>query len=223
MNIREVGYNKMKSEVKNIFANLLDQYNALQSLQDEIMAAYELLKECYSSKNKVLICGNGGSASDSEHIVSELMKGFLLKRPLDDKTKSTLSEKYSSVSSITNKLQGTLRAMSLVSQTSLITALMNDVGEDMVFAQQVYGYLDENDVLIALSTSGNALNVVNAAKTARALNGKVISVTGKNGGELKEISNIALCLPSDETYKIQEYTLPIYHALCAMLEEEFFN
>jgi len=213
----------MKSGVKNIADNLLQQYSALQYMRDEIITAYELLKECYSSKNKVLICGNGGSASDSEHIVGELMKGFMLKRNLDDKTKNVFMERYSDVDGIVDKLQGTLRAISLVSQTSLITALTNDVGEDMIFAQQVYGYLDENDVLIALSTSGNAANVVNAAKIARALNGKVLSVTGKHGGELKKISNAALCMPTDETYKIQEYTLPVYHALCAMLEEEFFT
>ena len=213
----------MKPEIKNIFDNLMKEYNALQNIQAEILESYEILRECYSSGNKVLICGNGGSASDSEHIVGELMKGFMLKRPLDEKQKNILAERYSQIDGIADKLQGTLRAISLVSQTSLITALMNDVGADMIFAQQVYGYLDKNDVLIALSTSGNALNVVNAAKTARALDGKVLSITGENGGELKKISNTTLCLPSNETYKIQEYTLPIYHALCAMLEEEFFG
>ena len=213
----------MKPRIKNIFDNLLKEYNALQNIQAEIIESYEMMRECYSSGNKVLVCGNGGSASDSEHIVGELMKGFMLKRPLDEKQKNILAGRYSQIDGIADKLQGTLRAISLVSQTSLITALMNDVGVDMIFAQQVYGYLDKNDVLIALSTSGNALNVVNAAKTARALDGKVLSITGENGGELKKISNTTLCLPSNETYKIQEYTLPIYHALCAMLEEEFFG
>ena len=213
----------MKTGVKNIIDNLMQRYDALQSIQTEIIEAYELLKNCYGSKNKVVICGNGGSASDSEHIVGELMKGFLLKRPLNNKTKKTLADRFPEIGSITDKLQGTLRAISLVSQTSLMSALTNDVSGDMIFAQQVYGYCDENDVLIALSTSGNAANILNAAKTARALNGKVLSVTGKSGGELKKISNVILCLPSDETYKIQEYTLPVYHALCAMLEEEFFN
>ena len=212
----------MKLRVRNILYNLIERFEVLQSLQNEMITAYDLLRECYRFKNKVLICGNGGSAADSEHIVGELMKGFILERPLDDITKNILKERDFSLHSIIDRLQGTLRAISLVSQKSLITAVMNDIDEDMVFAQQVYGYLDENDVLIALSTSGNSSNIVNAAKIARVLNGKVLSITGEHGGELKKLSNVSLCIPSNETYKIQEYALPIYHALCAMLEEEFF-
>ena len=200
----------IKERTKKIFNNLFEDYAALLCVKDEIKSAYEILKECYANKKKTLICGNGGSASDSEHIVGEFMKGFLLKRPVE-------------IAGINNKLQGALRSISLVSQTSLITAVANDIGADMIFAQQVYGYMDDGDVLIAMSTSGNAENVVNAAITAKAMNGKTIALTGNTGGKLKDICDITITMPSCETYKIQEYTLPVYHAVCAMVESEFFN
>ena len=198
----------MKERTKNIFDKLFGDYPVLSCVKSEIFSAYETIKECYINKNKTLICGNGGSASDSEHIVGEFMKGFLLKRP---------------VNIAGFELQKTLRSISLVSQTSIITAVANDISPDMIFAQQVYGYMDEGDILIALSTSGNAQNVINAALTAKFLNGKVIALTGKTGGKLKNICDIAITLPYDITYKIQEYTLPIYHAICAMTESEFFD
>ncbi|MCL1858334.1 MAG: SIS domain-containing protein [Oscillospiraceae bacterium] len=197
----------MKDRTQKIFDNLIKNYKDLLCVKDDIKSAYEIIKNCYANKKKTLICGNGGSAADSEHIVGEFMKGFLLKRPVD----------------INSRLQGTLRSISLVSQTALITAISNDIGADMIFAQQVYGYMDEGDVLIVLSTSGNAENVVNAAITAKSLNGKIIALTGETGGKLKDICDIAIKLPSLETYKIQEYTLPVYHALCSMIESEFFD
>jgi D-sedoheptulose 7-phosphate isomerase len=199
----------MKERTKKIFDKLFDDYNALLSVKNEIKSAYDVILNCYLNKKKTLICGNGGSASDSEHIVGEFMKGFLLKRQVDN-TKL-------------NRLQGALRSISLVSQTSLITAIANDNGADMIFAQQVYGYMDPGDVLIALSTSGNAENVINAAVTAKALDGKVIAITGESGGKLKNICDIVITVPSSETYKIQEFTLPVYHAICAMSESEFFD
>ena len=197
----------MKERTKKIFDGLFEDYPILLPVKDDINSAYEIIKECYANKKKTLICGNGGSAADSEHIVGEFMKGFLLKRPVD----------------INPKLQGALRSISLVSQTALITAIANDIGADMIFAQQVYGYMDESDVLIVLSTSGNAENVVNAAITAKNLNGKVIAMTGETGGKLKNICDVTVKFPSCETFKIQEYTLPVYHALCAMTESEFFD
>ncbi|MCL2815066.1 MAG: SIS domain-containing protein [Oscillospiraceae bacterium] len=200
----------MKARTKKIFDSLFENYSVLLCLKNEIRSAYEIIRECYANKKKTLICGNGGSASDSEHIVGELMKGFMLKRPVE-------------INGIQSKLQGALRSVSLVSQTSLITAVANDIGADMIFAQQVYGYMDEGDVLIAISTSGNAENVVNAAVTAKAMNGKIIALTGKTGGKLKDICDAAITLPFCETYRIQEYTLPVYHAVCAMIESEFFD
>ena len=198
----------MNDRTKKIFDNLFEDYNILTRVKNEIKSAYDIIKECYANKKKTLICGNGGSAADSEHIVGEFMKGFLLKRPVE-------------IGGI--KLQGALRSISLVSHTSLITAVSNDNGADLIFAQQVYGYMDEGDVLIALSTSGNAVNVINAAITAKAMNGRVIAFTGETGGKLKNICDAAITLPFSETYKIQEYTLPVYHAICAMIESEFFD
>ena len=194
----------MRERTEQLYNNLIIDYPALECVGADILRAYEMLRDCYAGKNKVLICGNGGSAADCEHIVGELMKGFMLAREID------------------GELQGALRAISLVSQTALISAIANDTGADMIYAQQVYGYMDKGDVLIALSTSGNAKNILKAAETALMLGGRVLAVTGRNGGLLKQVSTCAVCLPVDQTYKIQEYTLPVYHALCAMLESEFF-
>ena len=206
----------MKDSTKKIFEDLFSDYRALESVKIEIISAYDILITCYSNKKKTMLCGNGGSASDCEHIVGEFMKGFKLKRPL------------STGISILDNLQTPLRSLSLVSQTSLITAIANDIGADYIFAQQVLGYADEGDVLIALSTSGNAENILNAAHTAHALKCKIIVLTGKNGGKLGDICRDSdnyciIKLPSDETYKIQELTLPVYHALCAAVENEFFE
>jgi len=196
-----------------IFENLFIEYPKLECIKNDIISAYNLLVECYKNKNKTLICGNGGSASDSEHIVGELMKGFNLNR----------FTKIAGLELELKNIQGALRSISLVSQTSLITAITNDIGADMIFAQQVYGYLDKGDILICLSTSGNAKNVINAAKVAKAIGGKVIAFTGKNGGQIKDYADITIKLPADKTYQVQELTLPVYHAICAMLEEEFFS
>ena len=233
----------MKNNTQKIFNNLFCQYADLECVKNDIESAYSIIRKCYADKKKTLICGNGGSASDSEHIVGELMKGFMLKRPvtsdnknsseflnrIDKIVKTSETEKTEEIEdnknggNIAEMLQEPLRSISLVSHSSLITAVGNDISGDMIFAQQVYGYMDEGDVLIALSTSGNAVNVVNAAVTAKAMNGKVIAVTGETGGTLKEICDTAIKLPASETYKIQEYTLPVYHALCAMIENEFFD
>ena len=174
---------------------------------------------CYENGGKIMICGNGGSAADSEHIAGELLKGFNLKRELSDEDKSKFEDK-----TVADNLQYGLPAISLVSQTGLMTAFMNDVSPENVFAQQVYAYAsNENDVLIALSTSGNSKNVVNAVITARAKGIKTVSITGKSGGRLDSLCGVTIKTPSDRTFVIQEYTLPVYHALCAMTEAYFFD
>ena len=230
----------MKSSTKKIFENLFCRYADLECVKNDIESAYDILMKCYADKKKTLICGNGGSASDCEHIVGEFMKGFMLKRPvssefsdridrIDKIVKTVKAANINDAADAVNKkrisemFQETLRSISLVSHSSLITAVANDISGDMIFAQQVYGYMDEGDVLIALSTSGNAVNVINAAVTAKAMNGKVIAVTGETGGTLKSICDTAIKLPASETYKVQEYTLPVYHVLCAMVENEFFD
>lgn len=212
----------MKQETKSILDNLFSSYPTLKVCEENILNTYQILFECFKNGGKVLVCGNGGSAADCEHIVGELMKGFNKKRELSNEQKALL-EKFEGGSFIAENLQGALPAISLASHTGLMTAFCNDVEPELVFAQQVFGYLKENDVLIALSTSGNSKNVVNAAITAKALGGKVVSITGESKGSLFSFSNETVLLPCSETYKIQELTLPVYHAICAMLESEMFN
>lgn len=205
-----------------IFENVYNNYPALKSCQEDIKAAYDCLCCTYDNGKKVLVCGNGGSAADSEHIVGELMKGFRLKRELSNKQKAAFLL-YDNGEHLASNLQNALPAYSLVSQSSLITAYMNDVSADMIFAQQVYGYAKKSDTLIALSTSGNSENIVNAARVARVLDCKVISITGEDGGKLKADSTVCIKIPAKEPYAVQELTLPVYHALCAALEERFFG
>ena len=171
-----------------------------------------------------MVCGNGGSAADSEHIVGELMKGFLKKRQISEKEKDKLKSLFPGEWDYLSKnLQGALPAISLVSHPALSSAFINDVAADMVFAQQVYGYAKAGDVLLGISTSGNAKNVANAVMVARAAGMKTIGLTGGKGGFLQSLCDVTIRVPADETFKIQEYHLPVYHALCAMLEEEFFD
>lgn len=193
--------------------DLFEQYPQLNICKNDIENALALMIDTYKKGGKILVCGNGGSSADADHIVGELMKGFLKSRKVtDERIPQDLRE----------KLQGALPAISLSAHTSLMTATINDNDADMVFAQQVYGYAKDNDLLIAISTSGNSKNVVNAAKVAKALSVKVVALTGETGGKLKEMADVTICAPSTETYKIQEYHLPIYHYLCASVENEIF-
>jgi len=220
----EMGLSNMKRNIRSIVDNLFVEFPALKPYEDKIIKAFIVLKECYINEGKVLVCGNGGSAADCEHIVGELMKGFKLRRPVTDEYSKKIKSLYPEDGDyFCRGLQRALPAISLVSHTALFTAFVNDVEPDMIFAQQVFGYGRSGDVLIAMSTSGNSRNVVNAAKIAKTLDMKVIGFTGQNGGRLKGICDVLINVPSYETYKIQEYHLPVYHALCAMIEEEFFG
>lgn len=194
--------------------NIFERYPELKCCENDIDKALNLIIEAYKNNGKVLVCGNGGSAADSEHIVGELMKGFLSKREItDDRLPTELKE----------KLQGALPAISLCSQTALMTAFNNDLDPEYVFAQQVYGYGNENDLLIAVSTSGNSKNVLKAVEVANCIGVKTLALTGGNGGKVKDLATVTISVPSDETYKIQEYHLPVYHYLCGKVEEEFFG
>jgi D-sedoheptulose 7-phosphate isomerase len=197
------------------YNRLFERYPQLAGLKDSIMDAYVSLWRTYRDKGKLLVCGNGGSASDSEHIVGELMKGFYKKRPLDEKMSKTIGD-------ISSRLQSALPAIALTGHAALSTAFLNDVDPEMVFAQQTYGYGRRGDAFIGISTSGNSRNVVNAAKVAKALGLKVIALTGPKGGEIGSICDILINVPGDTTADIQEHHLPVYHTLCAMLEEKFF-
>lgn len=193
---------------------LLDRYPALAGISDMITKALDIIIDVYENGGKVLVCGNGGSAADSEHIVGELMKGFMSRREVIDER---IPEE------LRGKLQGALPAISLPSQSAILSAYINDVDPEMMYAQLVYGYATEKDLVIGLSTSGNSKNVVNAVKVANAIGAKSISLTGEKGGVLAEISTITLNVPECETYKVQEYHLPIYHYLCAGVEKHFFE
>ena len=195
--------------------HLIERYPALAQMRGAIEQAYRLLEECYEKGGKLLVCGNGGSAADSDHIVGELMKGFYKQRMLPEEERKRFGEQG-------EKLQGALPAIALTQHGALSTAFLNDVDPAMVFAQQVYGYGQGGDVFLGLSTSGNSANVVLAAKVAVAKGMKVITMTGRNGGKLKELSDVCMIVPAQVTADIQEYHLPVYHTLCAMLEEHFF-
>lgn len=195
--------------------HLIERYPALAQMRGAIEQAYRILEECYENGSKLLVCGNGGSAADSDHIVGELMKGFYKQRMLPTEERKRFGEQG-------EKLQGALPAIALTQHGALSTAFLNDVDPAMVFAQQVYGYGQGGDVFLGLSTSGNSANVVLAAKVAAAKGMKVITMTGRNGGKLKELSDVCMIVPAQVTADIQEYHLPVYHTLCAMLEEHFF-
>ncbi|MDD6483150.1 MAG: SIS domain-containing protein [Clostridiales bacterium] len=194
--------------------SLLNRYPSLKPCRDDIEKALNLILDTYKDGGKVLVCGNGGSAADSEHIVGELMKGFMLKRPVSDERIPT---------HLKNNLQGALPAISLPSQSAVISAFANDVAADMVYAQLVYGYAKENDLVIGISTSGNSNNVVNAVEVAKCLGARTLALTGEKVSRLSEICDVTIKVPESETYKVQELHLPIYHYLCAKTEQTMFD
>jgi len=202
----------MKSGVERHYERLFQRYPDMEYMRESVMNAFNIICQAYQQGKKVMICGNGGSAADAEHIVGELMKGFYLPR----KIKNPPLE----------GLQGALPALALTQHTALATAVMNDMDATLIFAQQVYGYGQEGDVLICISTSGNAENVIKAAKTACAMGIKVIGMTGGGnfpGGRLAKYCDVLLAVSADTTADVQELHLPLYHTLCAMLEAEFFG
>lgn len=195
---------------------LIKRYPVLADCEKDIYNAYITIKNTYQNEGKLLVCGNGGSAADSDHIVGELMKGFRKKRPLGEKEREKLGE-------LADHLQEAMPAISLTGHAALSTAFLNDVSPDMIFAQQVYGYGKKGDVLLAITTSGNSGNVLNAVKVAKTKDLKVVGLTGGNGGKLREAADVCICVPGAYTAEIQELHLPVYHALCAMLEDTFFE
>ena len=204
---------------------LLEKYNELHVVKSEILQAFNILKDCYKNSGTLYICGNGGSAADSEHLVGELMKSFMLPRVLkNEKFISKTKELYGRDSEqLLPFLQEGLRAVSLTGHPSLSTAFSNDVQPDMVFAQQLYILAKPGDVFLGISTSGNSSNVFKALQVANGLELKTILFTGKNGGRCSTIAGFSIKTPSDVVYRIQEYHLPIYHTLCLMLEEYFYG
>ena len=198
----------------NMLEELIARYPALDVCKEQIEAAANIIVECYKEDGKLLVCGNGGSAADADHIVGELMKGFLLKRSVSDER---IPEE------LRKGLQGALPAICLNSHTALSSAFLNDVDAEMTYAQMTYGYARACDVFIGISTSGNAKNVANAMLVAKSLGLKTIALTGQGGGTIGEIADVAVRVPETETYKVQEMHLPVYHYLCAVVEKHFFS
>lgn len=215
----------MKNKTEGFLNEFKEKYPMMNYLEKDIREVIEKVAYRIKLGGKILVCGNGGSASDSEHIVGELLKEFYIKRPVNEMFKESLKGYVhgEDFDYITSCLQGAIPAVSLVSQTGFLTAYGNDVSFDMAYAQQVYAYGEKNDVLIGLSTSGNAANLCYAAKVAKAKDVLVISLTGETGGALKKLSDILLNVPAQETFIVQEYLLPLYHFICRALEYEIFG
>lgn len=216
--------NNMDPQLEKYIDGLLVRYPVLSVCREYIIDAYLVMEECYRNDGKLLIAGNGGSAADSEHIAGELMKRFRKPRPVPtDFAKALVSVDPVRGADLVKNLERGLMAIPLVAHEAMTTAYINDVDALGVFAQQLYGFGRKGDVFLGISTSGNSKNVMSATVVARALGIKVIGLTGRSGGELAKVSDVAVCVPEDETYLIQELHLPIYHAWCMMLEEKFFG
>ena len=195
---------------------LVLSFENLRMLEDEVRTSANLITESFSNGNKLLLCGNGGSCADCEHIAGEMVKQFAKERPLNPEIVEKLGPELSS------ELHGGLPALSLPSMIGFHTAFNNDNNSEFAFAQQVVAFGKANDVLWGISTSGNSKNVLHAVKTAKALGLKTIGLTGENGGELNQIADITIKAPADNVARIQELHLPIYHAICAFVEDKLF-
>ena len=203
---------------------LVKRYPVLESVKIKIEESYEILRRCYEAGGKVIIGGNGGSCSDAEHIVGELMKGFVLPRTPDADMQKALTDVDPVLGTeLAQQLQGGLPAVALSSHSALGTAFLNDVNGDMAYAQQLNALGKAGDVFLGITTSGNAKNVRYAAIVAKAKGMKVLGLTGKTGGVMNDLADVNIVVPGNETYQIQELHLPVYHCLCLMLEEQFFG
>lgn len=207
----------------SILSQLFDRYPALSSIRIPISEAASTVAKCFSNGGKLLVCGNGGSSSDADHVVGELMKCFESERPLQDTLKDKLVKtggvrgKY-----LAGKLERGFPAISLSAHTALTTAVANDIDANLAFAQQVNVYGTLKDVLLAISSSGNSQNVVDACLTARAIGLKVVGLTGKTGGKMKEFCDILINVPESRTAFVQELHLPVLHSICLIAENNFF-
>jgi D-sedoheptulose 7-phosphate isomerase len=207
----------------DLLNELTSRYPALTSCKDDVLRACNAIADSFSNQGRLLACGNGGSSADADHMVAELMKSFEKPRPINKDLKDGLkSVSRERGGFIGDNLQEALPAISLNAHNALISAISNDMDASLAFAQQVVGYGRPGDLLIAISTSGNAQNVIDAAITAKARGLTVVGLTGQHGGNLKQYCHIAICVPATRTPDVQEFHLPIYHALCKMVESRFF-
>ena len=214
----------MEARQEHLFDLLIERYPQLVVCSKSIKQAYDLIEGAYMDGRKLLVSGNGGSASDSEHIVGELMKEFRLKRKVyanQAESLKSIDEEMGAI--LAENLQGALPAISLTGHSSLTTAFMNDSLPELVFAQQINGYGKAGDVYLGISTSGNSKNILYAAITAKAKGLKVIGLTGRLNSRLADFADVCIRVPETETFKIQELHLPVYHSICMMLEDKFFG
>lgn len=203
---------------------LLTRYPALKCCAEEIGKTAEILISGFKAGNKLMLCGNGGSCADCEHITGELMKGFLSRRPISPEKKAEMKRLNPAIGEdVLSKLQLAVPAIPLPSLTALNSAFCNDVDPSLVYAQELMGLGTPGDMLLCISTSGNSANCVAAAEVGKALGLTVIALTGAKGGRLKEKADICICVPETETFKVQELHLPVYHYLCAEVEATIFS
>lgn len=220
----EMPTRRFRSSVERHFSGLLSRYPALEPCAEDIARAFAALRDCFAHGGKLLLCGNGGSAADAEHIAGELMKSFVSPRPLSRKDQAGLAETFGEEGAyLAARLQGALPAIPLTGFTALSTAFANDVDPGLVFAQQVWGLGAPQDALLAISTSGNAENIRRAAQVAKYRGLRTIGLTGSSGGKLAGFCDICIRVPETGTFKVQELHLPVYHALCLMLESDFLE
>lgn len=196
----------------------------LGAAKNDIYKAFELLKNSYENSGKLLICGNGGSAADADHIVGELMKRFSIPREIPENLKNTLLSDFGEKGKyMSEKLEGALPAISLNGNNALSSAFANDVDAELIYAQQVVGYGNIEDILIGISTSGNAKNVIAAMMVAKAKGMKVLGLVGRDGGAFNKYCDVLINVGGNSTPQIQELHLPVYHVLCQTLEYHFFS
>ncbi|QNK40051.1 D-sedoheptulose-7-phosphate isomerase [Caproicibacter fermentans] len=214
----------MKESSKKIMEQLYLRRPDLLPVRESIDRACAAVLDVYRGGGKLLVCGNGGSCADGGHIVGELMKGFLLKRPLEQQTKDRLKQEFGNDGAfLAEKLQRGLPAISLNAHAALISAFANDADPALVYAQQVLGYARPGDAVLGISTSGNAANVVYALMAAKTAGAVAIALTGKTGGRLAKLADCCVVAPHKETYQIQEDHLSVYHMICAFVESELFD
>ena len=214
----------MTQQVQAHLDLLMARYPVLIPVKEQIAECFEMICRCYEAGGKLIIGGNGGSCADAEHIVGELMKGFVKRRALSQQMRDALQAVDPLLGKeLAESLQGGLAAIALSSHPALNTAFLNDVNGEMMYAQQLNALGKPGDIFFGISTSGNAKNVQYAAITAKAKGMKIVALTGKNGGKLDQYADVNMIMPCSETYQIQELHLPVYHCLCLMLEEYFFG
>ncbi len=214
---------EINNNIKALLEDLVTRFPELHVCLEPITKVFLLLRNIFTSGKKLLVCGNGGSAADAEHFSGELLKGFLKKRPLPLMLKTNFSAFAGNSDQWIDRLQKGLPVLPLNTNTALISAVSNDIGADLIFAQQVLSYGIAGDSILAISTTGNSDNIIKAVIVAKGLGLHTIGLTGQENGKLGDLCEFLIKVPAFQTFKVQEFHLPVYHVLAAMLEEEFFS